>query len=67
MAAEKQSRQTMMDPVLAGWLANIVLLPIGLFSLKQARKDARILELDYYLVLFDNIKSWFRSFFGRGQ
>lgn len=67
MAAEKQSRQTMMDPVLAGWLANIVLLPIGLFSLKQARKDARILELDYYLVLFDNIKSWFRSVVGRGK
>ena len=67
MAAEKQSRQTMLDPVLAGWLANIVLLPIGLFSLKQARKDARILELDYYLVLFDNIKSWFRSVFRRGK
>ena len=61
MAAEKQSRQGMMDPVLAGWLANIVLLPIGLFSLKQARKDARILELDYYLVQFENVKRWLRS------
>lgn len=58
MAAEKQSRQGMMDPLLAGWLANIVLLPIGLFSLKQARKDARILELDYYLVQFENVKRW---------
>jgi len=61
MAAEKQSRQGMMDPVLAGWLPNIVLLPIGLFSLKQARKDARILELDYYLVQFENVKRWLRS------
>ncbi len=66
MAAEKQSRQNMLDPVLAGWLANIVLLPIGLFSLKQARKDARILELDYYLVQFDNIKHWFLSVVRRG-
>ena len=57
MAAEKQSRQNMMDPYVAAWLANILLLPIGLFSLRQARKDARILELDYYLVQVEKLKS----------
>ncbi len=59
MLAEKQARQNMMDPVLAGWLANIILLPIGIFALIQARKDARILELDYYIVLFDKLKKRF--------
>jgi len=59
MLAEKQSRQNMMDPVLAGWIANIILLPIGIFTLIQARKDARILELDFYMVMFDNIKKKF--------
>jgi len=58
MFAEKQARQGLMDPYLAGWLANIILLPIGLFSFIQARKDARILELDYYLVLFYKFKTW---------
>ena len=56
MFAEKQARQGLMDPYLAGWLANIVLLPIGIFCFKQARKDARILELDYYVVIFQKIK-----------
>ena len=56
MLAEKQSRQNMMVPVLAGWIANIILLPIGIFALVQARKDARILELDYYMVLFEKLK-----------
>ncbi len=56
MFAEKQARQGLMDPYLAGWLANIVLLPIGIFSFTQARKDARILELDYYAVIFQKIK-----------
>jgi lipopolysaccharide export system permease protein len=59
MLAEKQARQNMLDPVLAGWLANIILLPIGIFALVQARKDARILELDYYMVLFEKIKRRF--------
>ncbi len=59
MLAEKQARQNMMDPVLAGWIANIILLPIGIFTLIQARKDARILELDFYLVVFDNFKKKF--------
>ena len=56
MFAEKQARQGLMDPYLAGWLANIVLLPIGIFSFTQARKDARILELDYYAVILQKIK-----------
>lgn len=59
MMAEKQARQNMMDPYVAAWLPNIVLLPFGLFSFKQARKDARILELDYYIILFESIRKFF--------
>jgi lipopolysaccharide export system permease protein len=33
-------------------------MPIGLFFLRQARKDARLLEADYYLVALDNFKNW---------
>ena len=62
MAAEKQSRQNLMDPYIAAWLANIILLPIGLFSLRQARKDARILELDYYMVQLEKLKQAVRGF-----
>ena len=60
LAAEKQARQDLLDPLLAVWVPNIILLPIGLFFLKQARKDARLLEADYYLVAVDKLKSWFK-------
>lgn len=61
MFAEKQARQGLMDPYLAGWLANIILLPFGIFSFKQARKDARILEMDYYRVIFQKLKDRFTA------
>ena len=35
------------------WMADLILLPIGLFFLKQARVDARLFDTDYYLVMID--------------
>ena len=35
------------------WMADLILLPIGLFFLKQARVDARLFDTDYYFVVID--------------
>ena len=35
------------------WMADLILLPVGLFFLKQARVDARLFDTDYYLVMID--------------
>ena len=35
------------------WMADLTLLPVGLFFLKQARVDARLFDTDYYLVMID--------------
>jgi len=43
----------------AVWTSNIVLLPFGLYFLKQAQNDSRLLEQDNYLVLFERIKKFF--------
>ena len=43
------------------WAANIILLPIGLLFLRQAKNDARLFEADFYKVLFSRISNWFRS------
>jgi lipopolysaccharide export system permease protein len=59
LAAEKQARQDLLDPLLAVWIPNIILAPIGLFFLRQARKDARLFETDYYLVNIDKLRMWF--------
>jgi lipopolysaccharide export system permease protein len=61
LAAEKQARQDLLEPLLAVWIPNIVLLPIGIFFLRQARKDARLFEMDYYLVVIYKIKAWLQG------
>lgn len=60
MLGEKWARQGLMSPLLAVWLANIILIPIGLFALKQARKDAKLFDLDYYNVLWKRIRKRFK-------
>jgi len=56
MISEKWARQGVMDPLLAAWLANIVLFPIGMMFLYQAKNDARILEMDFYIVMAEKLK-----------
>ena len=38
------------------WMADFILLPIGLFFLRQARVDARLFDNDYYSVVIDKFK-----------
>jgi len=55
---EKWAKSGAMDPFLAAWMANIVLLPFGIFFLRQARLDARVFDPDIYLIWMDKIKKW---------
>ena len=54
----KMSKYGHLDEVLAGWMANMVLIPFGLFFLRQARIDARLFDPDIYLIAFDRVKSF---------
>ncbi|MTI31563.1 LptF/LptG family permease [Xanthovirga aplysinae] len=58
---EKWSREGVVQPLVGIWMANVVLLPFGLFFLNQARKDARVFEADFYAVLFMKLKKRFLS------
>lgn len=53
---EKWAKQGLMDGLYAAWLANAVLLPIGIFFLRQARLDTKLFDADFYNVFFDKIK-----------
>jgi lipopolysaccharide export system permease protein len=57
MISEKYTRTDRMDPILAAWMANLVLMPIGLFFMRQARNDARLFDFDFYSVAFMQLKS----------
>ncbi|MFY0626893.1 MAG: LptF/LptG family permease [Reichenbachiella sp.] len=45
----------------AAWVANTILLPPGLFFLKQARKDAKLFDADFYNVWIDKLKTWWEK------
>ncbi|GGZ17689.1 hypothetical protein GCM10007049_07930 [Echinicola pacifica] len=61
ITGEKWAKEGMADPMIGTWFSNLALLPIGLFFLRQARKDARIFEADVYYVFFQKIKARFPS------
>lgn len=51
MFGEKWAREGIVSPELGIWSANLILLPFGLFFLRQARNDARLFESDFYSVM----------------
>lgn len=56
---EKQAKEGAMDPIIAAWMSDAILLPFGLFFLKQAREDARLFEVDAYRIGFEKLKRRF--------
>lgn len=58
MTGEKYAKQDFIDPWLGIWAANLILLPVGLFFLRQARIDARLFESDFYNVMIDRLNTW---------
>jgi lipopolysaccharide export system permease protein len=65
MTGEKWARQGVVDTFWGVWGANLILLPIGLFFLKQARNDARLFDADFYNVAFNKIRIFLSRFFNR--
>lgn len=62
ITGEKWGKESIIDPVLATWVANIILFPFGVIFLRQARNDVRVFESDFYKVLFDQLKSRLKDF-----
>lgn len=53
---EKAAKEGAMNPYLAVWMSNLVLLPFGLFFLRQARIDARLFDTDFYHIWVEKVK-----------
>ncbi len=54
--SEKWAKAGFIDGAYAVWSADIILLPIGLFFLRQARVDARLFDADFYRVVLDKFR-----------
>ena len=58
---DKWGKEDVMDPVLAVWMSNAILLPFGFFFLRQARNDARLFEPDAYINFIQKVKKFFKN------
>ena len=52
---QKSAKAVIIDGQLAVWLSNFILLPFGLFFLRQARIDARLFDTDIYAIWWDKL------------
>ncbi|WP_339753502.1 LptF/LptG family permease [Algoriphagus aquimarinus] len=60
ITGEKWAKEGIADPLFGTWFSNLCLLPFGLFFVRQARKDARLFEPDFYLAIWKSIKNRFK-------
>jgi lipopolysaccharide export system permease protein len=59
LMGEKWAKQEVLTVAYGMWLANTILVLVGLLFLRQARADARLFDADFYNVAWDNIKKRF--------
>ncbi len=59
LMGEKWAKQAVFSVPMGMWLANTILVLIGLVFLKQARADARLFDSDFYNVFWDKLKRRF--------
>ena len=57
----KYAGEGIVDGMYSVWMANLILLPFGLFFLRQARIDARLFDVDVYIIWWDSLVSKFRK------
>jgi len=55
LMGEKWAKQEILSVTAGMWLANVILVSIGLIFLRQARADARLFDSDFYSVIWDRI------------
>lgn len=55
MTGEKWAKEGVVDPLFGTFFSIICLLPFGVFFIKQARKDARLFEPDFYIAAWKSI------------
>ena len=63
ITGEKWAKEGVVDPLLGTIFSNLCLLPFGFFFLRQARKDARLFESDFYLALKKKLERFISPWF----
>ena len=61
ITGEKWTKEGVYPADFAMWFGNAILFCIGLFFMRQAKNDSRILETDFYLILWDRLQKVFQK------
>src|SRR5690554_1408097 len=61
ITGEKWAKEGVTDALFGTWFSVLALLPFGLFFLRQARRDARLFEADFYYGLIVRIRGYFKK------
>lgn len=61
ITGEKWAKEGLTDPIFGTFFSNLCLIPFGLFFLRQAMKDARLFESDFYSGILKKFKGLFQK------
>ncbi|MGN6645443.1 MAG: LptF/LptG family permease [Cytophaga sp.] len=61
ITGEKWTKEGVYPADFAMWFGNAILLLVGLFFMRQAKNDSRLLETDFYLILWDRVRKVFQK------
>ncbi len=59
LSGEKLAKSNSLPPWMGMWMATAMLLPIAFFLINKAKKDAQILNKDWYITLWKRINNFF--------
>lgn len=60
ISGEKWAKEGLVDPLFGTWFSILCLIPFGLFFLRQARKDSRLFEPDFYIQIWRNVQKRYK-------
>ena len=60
-SGQKSALEGTMSPIIGIWLANIIVLPIGLFLTAKAAADAPVVDKDYWVKIYLKVVGFFKK------
>ncbi|GAA4450704.1 hypothetical protein GCM10023189_11710 [Nibrella saemangeumensis] len=63
LTGDKYAKDGLVWVPVGAWMANVVLFPIGLYFMRQARHDSRLFDKDVYTIALERLKKKWRARF----
>lgn len=67
IVGDKYAKDGLIWVPLGAWLANLVLFPVGLYLMRQARYDSRLFDKDVYVIAWERLRAKWAAWRGAGR